>query len=385
MLKIDSLIDLARELAAQIAPRADEADRAGTLPPEDIALLRDSGYLTASVPGEYGGMGLSMRECVEAQLELAQASGSTAMVATMQMHLFGHARETRPWSHLHFEQFCRAAVDERAIFNGIASEPDLGSPSRGGFFKSTAVSVPGGWVINGHKNWSTGGVHLTHMLVSVSIDDTPSLILVLNHTPGVEWVETWGDSLSLRASDSHDVFFRDVFVPDEHLIVRGHDKTKVAPNAWFPMLVAATYLGVAIAARNSVIQYALERVPTALGKPIATLPAIQRQIGEIDLALQTARLFLLDAAAQWTGEERQRVYPRLIAAKHLATETAINVTEKAMRVAGGAAITHAMPLERYFRDVRAGLAHPPSGDVALEAIGRSAIGIDNQGNPIQAP
>lgn len=383
----NTLVDLARELAEQVAERADEADRLGKLPAADVQILRESGYLTAAIPSDYGGMGLSLRECVEAQLELAQASGSTAMVATMQLHQFGHARETHPWPRSHFERFCRAAVEEKAVFNGIASEPDLGSPSRGGFFKTNAVPVAGGWQVNGHKNWSTGGVHLTHLLVSLSIDDAPSQMLILNHTPGVEWVETWGDSLSLRASDSHDVYFRDVFVPDDNLIVRGQDKSKVGPNAWFPMLVAATYLGVALAARNAVIRYALERVPTALGKPIATLPAIQRQIGEIDLALQTARLYLVDTAGQWTGEPagRSAVYPQIIAAKHFATETAISVTEKAMRVAGGAAITHAMPLERYFRDVRAGLAHPPSGEVALETIGRHAIGIDNAGKLIQAP
>jgi alkylation response protein AidB-like acyl-CoA dehydrogenase len=47
------------------------------------------------------------------------------------------------------------------------------------------------------------------------------------------------------------------------------------------MVMSSVYLGTAIAARNAVIQYALERVPSALGKPIATLPKIQRQIGEM--------------------------------------------------------------------------------------------------------
>ena len=74
------------------------------------------------------------------------------------------------------------------------------------------------------------------------------------------------------------------------------------------------------------IQYALERVPSALGKPIATLPGIQRQIAD-----------------------------------------------KAMRIAGGASISRGLPLERLFRDTRAGTMHPPSGDLALETVGRAAI------------
>lgn len=346
---------LARHLAGEIATRADEADRAGRLPLADVQALKDSGYLALSVPTEYGGQGLSMRECVEAQLELAQGSGSTAMVAAMQLHLFGHAREARPWPEAHFERFCRAAA-AGALFNSVASEPLMGSPSRGALFQTSAAPNPNGdgWMINGHKNWATGGGHLTHLLVSLNLEGEPVLMLVHNHMPGMEWVETWGDSLSLRASDSHDLFFHDVLVPSDNLIARGADKTKLPLNAWFPMMVSSVYLGVAFAARNATIRFALERVPTALGKPIATLPAIQRQIGEMDVALQAARLLLLDVASEWVGSEEQRkaVYPRIVAAKHFATETAIAVTDKALRVAGGASITHALPLERYFRDAR---------------------------------
>jgi alkylation response protein AidB-like acyl-CoA dehydrogenase len=115
-------------------------------------------------------------------------------------------------------------------------------------------------------------------------------------------------------------------------------------------------------------------VPTALGKPIATLPKIQRQIGEIDLMLQAARALLFEVAAEWTGDERSRgLFPRIAAAKHLVTETANQVTDKALQIAGGASLTRDLPLERFFRDTRAGLMQPPSGDTALEIIGQGAI------------
>ncbi len=377
--KIDSPIEFSRRLAQDIATRADEADRLAKLPAEDVQALKESGYLTLSVPREYGGQGLSMRDCLAAHLELAQGSASTALVAGMQMHIFGHAREARQWPEAWFERFCRAAVEEQALFNSVASEPTLGSPSRGGLFETCAEETADGWVINGHKTWTTGGKHLTHMLVSLTVENDPALMLILQDTPGVQWVETWGDNaLSLRASDSHDVYFVDVRVPHEHLILRG--ASDPLPNTWFPMVVAATYLGTAMAARNALIRYALERVPTALGKPIATLPKIQRQIGEIDVALQAARALLLELAGEWTGNDHQRQLPRIVAAKHVATETAINVTDMALRAAGGSSLTRALPLERYFRDVRAGLMHPPSGDTALETIGKSAVE-QTQNNP----
>ena len=124
------------------------------------------------------------------------------------------------------------------------------------------------------------------------------------------------------------------------------------------------------------IQFALERVPTALGKPIATLPKIQRQVGEIDVALQAAQALLLEIACLWTGDPETccTLYPRVAAAKHYAVEVAQEVTDKALRIAGGQSITASLPLERYFRDVRAGFMQPPAGDTALEIVGRGALG-----------
>jgi alkylation response protein AidB-like acyl-CoA dehydrogenase len=277
-----SPLDLARRLAQEFAARADEADRLARLPAEDVQALKDSGYLGMSIPQEYGGGGLSLKEWLAAQLELAQGSGSTALVAGMQVHMFGHVREIRPWPEATFTWLCREAANG-GLFNNVASEPLMGSPSRGGLPATTAVPTPAGdgWVINGHKTWTTGGKHLTHMIVSARIEDDFALLLVCRDMPGIEWVETWGDSLSLRASDSHDVYFKDVVVPADYLIQRGATPAQSVPSAWFPMVMSSVYLGTAIAARNAVIQYALERVPSALGKPIATLPKIQRQIGEM--------------------------------------------------------------------------------------------------------
>lgn len=367
-------VPLAQQLAAEFAARATEADRLGALPQADVDSLKRSGYLGLSVPTEFGGMGLSLVDCVAAQMELAQGSASTALVAGMQVHIFGHQREVRSWDEAWYERFCRAAA-EGALFNSLASEPALGSPSRGGLPATTAVPTAdgAGWLVNGRKTWSTGGKHLSHMLVRVNVAGEAGVVLITPDRPGITWEETWRDSLSLRASDSHDVIFSDVTIPRDYLVERGDPQVTV--NIWFPMIMSAIYLGTAVAARNAVIQFALERAPTALGKPIATLPKIQRQIGEIDVALQAARSLLMEVAAGWHGRDadRQAMSARLAAAKTMVTETANDVTDKALRIAGGLAITRALPLERYFRDARAGSMQPPAGDTALEMVGRAAI------------
>ncbi len=372
------MIELARTLAADIAGRATTADREGRLPAADVALLRQSGYLALAVPREFGGRGESLLVCTAAQLELAKGSASTALVAAMQHQVAGHQRETRTWRPDAREQImCAAAAG--GLLNHLGSEPRLGSPSRGGLPDTAATPTPDGdrLLINGRKTWATGGRHLTHMLVRVAVRQEGGVVLVRQgdeDTPGVEWIETWRDALSLRATDSHDVVFHDVAVPRENLIETGNPRA--TPNVWFPMMLSAVYLGTALAARDALVTYALERVPTALGKPIATLPKIQRQVGEIDVALMAARALLFEVAGEWTerDEDRPAMMGRIAAAKMAVSVAANEATEKALAAAGGAGLTGALPLERCFRDVRAAGMQPPAGDTAYEMVGQAALG-----------
>jgi len=381
-------VDVAQQLAVAFAARANDADIEGRLPQADIDALKTSGYLGISIPQEYGGVGLNLRQCLDAHLALAKGSTSTALVAAMHLHTLGHASETRPWQEDAFAAMCQAAAKGELV-NAVASEPKLGSPSRGGLPETTATVQGDVLVIDGHKNWTTGGEHLDHLVVRVALvdgDDAEgaaegAMVWVPASSPGIRVDATWSDSLSLRASDSHDMYFENVRVPRANLLQR--DSQKAASNTvWFPMLMAATYFGAALAARDAVVKYALERVPTALGKPIATLPKIQRQIGEVDIALQAAQGLLLSVADEWQdihpntpAATRAAMRPKVAAAKHLATETALSVTEQCLKIAGGASIGRELPLERYFRDVRAGMMHPPSGDSALELVGRAALAL----------
>lgn len=368
------LIALADTLAAGFSDRAAEADRTGRLPAEDVAALLESGYTGLTVPRELGGLGASMREAIAAHLHLAAGSASTALVAAMGVQIFGSERECRTWPDAMFERLGRLAA-EGALFNSIASEPKMGSPSHGEFYTTTAVFDPdrGGYCINGHKNWITGGSHLTHMLVKLMVDGEPGIILVEGDRAGLRWEQTWQHALSLRASDSDDLYLEDVFVPVDNLIRTG--RAKHGHNGWFPMVIAATYLGVATAARDAYIRYALERIPTGLGNPIATLPKIKRQIGEVDLHLQGARALLLDVAGGWPIDPAQQAayFSRITSAKQLACTTAAKTAQQVLHMAGGAGISNALPFERLFRDAQAGAAHPPAGDVAFEAIGEAAI------------
>jgi alkylation response protein AidB-like acyl-CoA dehydrogenase len=365
-------LELAKDLAKKFCGRASAADICGELPKEDVQALKTSGYLGLSVPKEFGGWGLSLAGCVAAQLELAKGSGSTALVVAMTLHVMGHAGEARHWKLEHYEQLCRE-VARGALVNAVASEPRLGSPSRGGLPDTSAIRQENNLVMNGHKTWTTGGAHLDHLLVRLRLDEEAVTVWIPATTPGLRWEKTWGDALSLRASDSHDLFLENVVVPEDRILETS--QTKSSPNVWFPLLVGATYLGIATAARDEAIWYAKERVPSALGQPIATLPAVQRQLGEIELILQSARALLMEVALEGSASRRDdSSFPaKANGAKQWCVETAIEVTDKALRLAGAAGLHKDLSLERYFRDVRAGLMHPPSRDTVLEGLGKTIV------------
>jgi alkylation response protein AidB-like acyl-CoA dehydrogenase len=244
--------------------------------------------------------------------------------------------------------------------------------------------VDGGYRINGRKSWVTFAPALDYILTSATISgDDPSAVVgvfaVAGNAAGVKILDNWSTALSMRASGSCDIEYRDVFVPLRWLVeTRSHadpPRTPVLPPAWSASAFASVYLGVGEAALATFASYARKRVPSALGKPISELPTVQRSIGQMDVILRAARNTLFDAAECWCAhpEQRYRMASDFVAAKYLCTNAAITVTEMAVRAAGANGLDRRLPLERYFRDARAGLMHPPQDDLALELMGRQVL------------
>ena len=125
------------------------------------------------------------------------------------------------------------------------------------------------------------------------------------------------------------------------------------------------------------VDYARTRRPNGMSGPIAELQTVQHRIAEIELLLLQTRSVLYGTAEAWQEhpEYHDTIAWQLAAVKYLATNNAIRVTDLALRIVGSAGLARRLPLERYFRDVRAGLGHPPMDDAALTLIGKTALGI----------
>jgi alkylation response protein AidB-like acyl-CoA dehydrogenase len=376
-------VKLADDLAASHRARVDAFDRQNELPLESYRELKASGYASLTVSERFGGSGANLLEFVLAHTRLAMGDASVALGAAMNAHVLGSANEANSWPEALLERIGHDVVAQGALVNAIASEPELGSPSRGGAFRTVAHKIEGGWEITGRKTWATGGRTIDYFVVHASLEGknlsaNVGKMIIPATSPGFRLESTWMDALAMRSSAAHDAVLENVFVPDELFIPPAPSDPN--SSAWFWSSMAATYLGVGWAALEEMTRYAKTRVPSALGKPISSLENVQRNIGEMELSLKSAQLLLLEATGRWSAnleastEDRASLLPLLAGAKHACTNAAIHVTDLALRTAGGGSLTRATSLERHFRDARAGLAHPPTDDLALGMIGRSRLG-----------
>ncbi len=375
----EDILGIARDLAARFDERAAQHDTDGSFPYENYDDLRASGYPALTVPTRFGGWGASLLDAVRAQEILAAGDGSTALAMTMHVQTVGAAAAGEKWSADLFADLCHEVIARGALVNSCATEPELGSPSRGGKPATKARRDGDDWVINGRKTFASMSPVLDYFIIPAALGDEDIIgRFLVPRQPGIVVEDTW-DSMGMRSTGSNDVVLNDVRVNDNFKITQSPvgypDPNKATQNAWFALTVSAVYLGVGVAAQKVALQFAHERVPTALGKPIATLESIQRRLGETEFALGSARAILYHAADQWDRQpdSRAEMGDTIMIAKIAVTNAAIKIVDDAMRVVGGASMTHQLPLERYYRDVRAGLYHPPTDDSALPLLGRVAL------------
>jgi alkylation response protein AidB-like acyl-CoA dehydrogenase len=380
-----SIVERAASAARVAAEHAARHDRDGTFPTEGLTGLARNGYLGLVVPPQLGGEGATITEMALGNLALARGDASLGLVVAMHAALLGRVRDAAAWPAEQFERLGREVTRARdghgALINSLASEPDMGSPSRGGLPATTATRSGRGWRLSGRKTFSTGAPVLRWGVISAAArdgdgDGEPYLgsFLVPLSAPGIRIEESW-DTLGMRATGSHTLIFDDVEVALEAEVPRATAMPDAIPHerGW-SLTVAAVYLGVAEAARDFAVRFARERKPSALGgRAIASLPHIRERVGRMDLLLFQARGQLIGTARAWDAAPSSQLDAALAAAKVTTSNHAVSIAEEAMRLVGGSSLDRSLPLERHYRDVRAGLHHPPQDDAALAMFARQAL------------
>ncbi len=383
---LDRLSTADSDLIGRIAATAPAHDRDASFPHDSLQHLRAAGLLALSVPRQYGGQEIGLREATALVTSVGSACASTALVLAMQcLQHNGIARNPRWPAHLR-ERVARTAVQDGALINALRVEPALGTPARGGLPATIARRTPDGWSLSGHKIYATGIPGLTWLLVWARTDDPEPLVgtwLVPAQSAGLRVVETW-DQLGLRASGSHDAIFENVTVPADHAVdirrPREWAERDPAVAGWNALLISSVYNGVAHAARDWLRGFLHSRVPANLGASLATLPRMQEALGAIEgRLLVNTRLIAgaaaeIDAGTQMSGAQMPDTNTiNLI--KTAVSDNAIAAVEQAVQLGGNHALSRANPLERHLRDVLCARIHTPQPDMAHLAAGRASLGL----------
>lgn len=370
-------IDAATHLQARFATRAAHHDRTGIFAQDNIDDLRRSGLLSLriSTPERATPFTLGVAQDIVGRIARGDASTALVMVnhymvrAAIAHHEFGSGDVAR-W--MEGEQHDR-------LVNILLAEPDLGSASRGGLPGTVATRTPGGWVLDGRKAYVTGIPGLSWLLVRARTDEDPARVgtfMVPAMAEGIHIVENW-DHIGMRASNSHEVAFTQVALsPDAALGLHAPD----APPArntlmlWNTGLLGALYNGIATSALAWFGEFLKNRVPSNLGAPLATLPAMRDAVGGFAITLHMnamlLRLYATDvtAACPLPGLNAQAAV-----IKSRVVDATADFTSALLALAGNAGLSAHNPLERAHRDALCGRIHAPHGELLRRVAGQQAL------------
>ncbi|WP_138417549.1 acyl-CoA dehydrogenase family protein [Aquibacillus sediminis] len=371
-----SLFQSSVQLAKQFAQRADTIDETGKFPFENFADLKDANYLSLTVPKKFGGEGLTLYDMLVVQEQIARGDGATGLSLGWHLGIVLELAENNMWEPKTFASMCEKIVNDQALINRAATEPATGSPTRGGMPQTTAVKEGNEWVINGRKTFTSMAPALDYSLVTARIDNTEEkgVFLIDHRQEGIRIEETW-NTISMRGTRSDDLVLEHVRV-EASALVEDQDTlaNNTTPKAWL-LHIPACYLGIATAARDYAIKFASEYKPNSLPGPIKEVPEVQRKIGEMELELFKARQMLYGVAARWEDQPDRRVEMagELGAVKHIVTNSANTIVDLAMRIVGARSLASNNPLQRYYRDIRAGLHNPPMDDIVISSLAKQAL------------
>ena len=367
-------------VTAELAETAAEYDQTGAIPVKGLEVAHRAGLFTATVGTQFGGAGAGPREVARILTALGEGDPSVALIVANTLMAHSAQAANAHWPQAFYDDVLRRSAEGPAPINAIRAEPELGAPARGGLPKTTISRSGQGWVLHGHKAYATGASALAyHQGWVVTDDPEPRVghVIVPGDLPGITWVDTW-DHLGLRASNTHDVIYEGVELPEEAFveIPRGADGVYRDPAA-----VAgpgsfghpALYIGVARAARSAFAEFARNRVRAGLGRPIATTERIQAVAGEIDLQIAQAETLLHGALLRIEAGD-QSVHPQLSVIKVAIARSVVSAVQTAVAALGNPGLSRRNSLERHLRDVLCVRVHPPQEDAALIAAGQRVLG-----------
>ena len=365
---LDVLEDLIKTV---VEPAASSTDQTGTFPRSAVAALGSAGLLGLTSDPSVGGMGRGLGDAARVVRRLASSCGSTAMIVCM--------------------HYCATAVIEQFGPEGVRRDIARGvhlstlafseSGSRSQFWAplGTATAKGASVSLDASKSWVTSaGEAQSYVWTSqpLAADAGATLWLVPANTPGLKVAAPF-DGLGLRGNASSPVLAAGATIDASALLGTDGGGLDIALSVTLPVfqiLNASCSLGLMDAGISKMIAHATSARFEHLDQTLSDQPVSRQHIARAK-NLADAASALVDDAVAALGGGRPDAALRMLQAKAVAGETALQVLDIAMRVGGGAAFRKDISIERHFRDARAAAVMAPTTDALQEFIGRALVGL----------
>lgn len=372
-------MDITQQLApvlAAAAANAETVDVEGIFPEASIAALRESGLMGLTLPTSVGGAGAGPVEFSDVLQQIAGACGSTAMIYLM------HVAAAMPIASSETGDFSEVVA-------GMASGELLGTlafsekGSRSHFWApvSRERKEEDGFVIEADKSWVTSAAHAQVYVISTQAYDavTPmelNLYLVRQGVAGLTVAAPW-TGLGLRGNESSPMTLR-IHVTDEDRIGKpgsGFGTMMQVVLPWFNLGNGSVTLGLAKAALDAAVGHVSGARFEHLDSRLADLPTIRHRLGRAGIQLAAQQEYMSTTARKIADPDESTIL-YVLGSRAAANDAALDITDEAMRVCGGAAFSKHLPIERAFRDARAGHVMAPTSDVLYDFYGKAMCGMD---------
>jgi butyryl-CoA dehydrogenase len=357
-----------------VLPHAADWAQACAFPESLLREVGEMGFLSVTVPQEWGGVGADYISYALTMMELAAGDGALVTMASGQNSVICMPLVTygTDWQR---ERYLRRVTAGKALGAFALTEPHGGSDASD--LKTRAVRTAKGWRIDGVKQFISTASISEFVIVFAKTDPAAgkrgvSAFVFPTSTPGFR-VTRIEKKMGLTASDTCEVVFDGVEVGDEALLGQEGQGYKIALSnlEGGRIGIAAQSVGLARAALEHAVAYAKERV--TFGKPIAQHQAIALRLGEMATRVTAAEQLVLHAAALKSAGKPCLVEASM--AKLLASEAGESVASDAVQTLGGNGYMAGYHVERIYRDARGPLIYEGANDIQKLVISRALTGL----------
>lgn len=367
------IADMIRKFGEEhIKPYILEWDESQKFPVECMKKLGELGLLGVFIPTEYGGSGFGYAEYVTVVSELGKIDPSIALSVAAHNslctgHIYYHGSEEQKRKYLP-----KLASGEWIGAWGL-TEPNTGSDA--GNMQTVAVREGNGWRINGAKNFITHGISGDVAVVMTRTGEpnarnNSTAFIIEKGTPGFKGGRK-EDKLGMRASETAELIFEDVYVEDSQRIGEVGKGFKQAMQILDGgrISIASLSLGVAKGAYEASVKYSKER--HQFGKPISSFQAIAFKLANMATEIEASELLCYRAAD--LKDRKKKVTTAGAMAKLFASEACVRISNEAVQIFGGYGYIKEYGVEKFYRDSKLCTIGEGTSEIQLLVISRQLL------------